>query len=244
MGGGVAQPLQVLPRASPASRAAASRRSGRLGLGVGVDVAELAAEADVQPRVAAGEVLLGVAPEALLGAPLDRLGDRACRRCRGRRPTSGPVVGPRAASCRCHDGSPWAGPGERVPLAVLAVPPGCVYACSVAGCRSAAGASRWPAGAPRGGARTAWSCLGSRPALRRGRRPGWARRRASLGQPLQCLEHRPRRRRARPPGAGSPAAAGAGWPCPRGAAPGSSPSAGRSAHLAQAIRWGHWSKKS
>src|SRR5205814_5596358 len=51
-------------------------RAEIVGLGVGVDVAELAAEADVHPRVAAGEMLRGLAPDALLGALLYWLGDR------------------------------------------------------------------------------------------------------------------------------------------------------------------------
>ena len=50
-------------------------RAERLGLDVGVDIAELAAEADLQPVVAPGEMLLGVAPDALLRAPLDGVRD-------------------------------------------------------------------------------------------------------------------------------------------------------------------------
>src|SRR5207253_10921188 len=63
MGRRVAQPLlHLLARLAPAGRGPVLAE--RLRLGVGVDVAELAAEADLEPGVAAGEVRLGIAAEA------------------------------------------------------------------------------------------------------------------------------------------------------------------------------------
>src|SRR6266536_6148034 len=70
----VAEPLQILLAGLRPVR----RRPGWgqwLGLGVGVDVAELTTKADIERGVATGEVLLGVAAKARLRALLDRLGD-------------------------------------------------------------------------------------------------------------------------------------------------------------------------
>src|SRR5947207_1100176 len=58
MSGGVAQPLHhLLAALRPVRRRPI--RARRLRLRVGVDVAELATKANVEPRVAAGQVLLG-----------------------------------------------------------------------------------------------------------------------------------------------------------------------------------------
>src|SRR4030095_2420466 len=75
LGRGGTQPLQNrLARLRPVRRRPVIRERRRFG--VGVDVAELPVEADLEPRVAAGELLRGVAADALLGAAPDRLRDR------------------------------------------------------------------------------------------------------------------------------------------------------------------------
>src|SRR6266508_2583486 len=82
---GVAQPLQVLlTRLRPVRGRPAGR--GRRRFGVGVDVTELPVEADLEPGVAAGEVLLGIAAQPLRGAAPDRLGDRRAAAVRREHP--------------------------------------------------------------------------------------------------------------------------------------------------------------
>src|SRR5207248_2976524 len=63
-------------------------RAGWLRLGVGVDVAELTAKANVEPRVAAGKVLLGIATDALFRAQLHRLRDALSTAIRSEDPRS------------------------------------------------------------------------------------------------------------------------------------------------------------
>src|SRR5947207_15746799 len=74
MGGGVAQALyHLLAAFRPVRRRPI--RAQRLRLRVGVDVAELAAKANVEAGVAAGKVLLGIPTDSLFGAQLHRLRD-------------------------------------------------------------------------------------------------------------------------------------------------------------------------
>src|SRR4051794_30740959 len=87
MGGGVAQPLHHLLAAfRPVRRRPI--RSRRLRLGVGVDVAELAAKANVEAGVAAGKVLLGVAADSLFRTQLHRLRDALAAAIRSEDPRS------------------------------------------------------------------------------------------------------------------------------------------------------------
>src|SRR5688500_14561081 len=62
----------ALPIFQPIGRRPAG---GKLRLGVGVDVAELGSEADVQAGVASAEVLLGVATQPRLNPPPNRVRD-------------------------------------------------------------------------------------------------------------------------------------------------------------------------
>src|SRR5205085_1675660 len=74
MSGGVAQALyHLLAALRPVRRRPI--RAQRLRLRVGVDVAELAAKANVEAGVAAGKVLLGIPADALFRAQLHRLRD-------------------------------------------------------------------------------------------------------------------------------------------------------------------------